>query len=204
MSSRMLEKAFVLKKIESEFVGNIKQVPPKYSALKINGKRACDLVRSGVDVEMKERDAQIYQFEYLEGEYPLMKFRVKCASGTYIRTLIADLGQSLGVGAYVQELRRTMIDNFTLSDVSEDLQDYDLLLRKYQAVELKAEQYQNVIFGQEFEVENEGLAVFEGKVVGILRRKEKGRLELRGEKLELCKVKRQKSDVTTQFDTPNV
>ena len=174
ISNAVLKNEEVIERIKADFVGDIKQVPPKYSALKINGKRACDLVRAGVEVKMKERDAKIYKFEYLEGEYPLIKFKVKCASGTYIRSLIADLGASLGVGAYVKELRRTKIDNFSLDDVSENLYGFDLLLRKYDSFELSESLYQDVIFGNKLDVsaKDGDLAIYKQKVVGILKKHE--------------------------------
>ncbi|PIR54912.1 tRNA pseudouridine(55) synthase TruB [Candidatus Peregrinibacteria bacterium CG10_big_fil_rev_8_21_14_0_10_36_19] len=98
------------------FLGEISQVPPKYSALKINGKPAYELARSGKDVEMKARAVFVEKFEVTSFKWPLVTFRVKCSAGTYIRSLVHDLGALLGCGAYVQELRRTVVGDFSVEN----------------------------------------------------------------------------------------
>lgn len=114
---------------KASFLGRISQIPPKYSALKIGGRRAADIVRSGGDVTMKPRDITIFDFKLLDFNWPEAKFRVKCSSGTYIRSLVHDLGQKLGCGAYVEELRRTKVGDFDVSDAKfvSDLSEKDLL-----------------------------------------------------------------------------
>lgn len=109
----------ILAVIEREFVGEIDQLPPKYSALKIAGKRASDRVRAGEEVVMKPRRLTIHSFELLENSWPLVKFRVHCSSGTYIRSLVYDLGQKLEVGGYVEDLRRISIGSFNVIGASE-------------------------------------------------------------------------------------
>ncbi len=111
--------------IETSFLGLIEQIPPKYSALKINGKRACDIVRSGGEVKMKAREVLIKYFELDELNWPFARFKVGCGSGTYIRSLINDLGENLNCGAYVKELHRTEIGEFEVADAVniEDLKD---------------------------------------------------------------------------------
>ncbi|MCP1305838.1 tRNA pseudouridine(55) synthase TruB [Paenibacillus tyrfis] len=93
------------------FIGDIEQVPPMYSAVKVDGKRLYELARQGVQVERKSRTVTIYGIDVLEtdwsGDYPQVKFRVNCSKGTYIRTLCADIGQALGVPAVMAELVRT-------------------------------------------------------------------------------------------------
>lgn len=105
-----------MEKVMERFLGEILQMPPKYSALKIGGRRASDIVRSGGEVELKPRKVRIYSFDVIKYDWPLVDFRVKCGSGTYIRSLVYDLGSELGCGGYVVELRRTKIDDFSVSD----------------------------------------------------------------------------------------
>lgn len=96
------------------FVGEIEQVPPMYSALKVNGQKLCDLARKGVEVERKARKIRIYEIEILSLELPRARLRVKCSRGTYIRTLCDDIGRSLGCGAAMEALERTMSGEFAI------------------------------------------------------------------------------------------
>lgn len=98
------------------FTGPIRQVPPIHSAIKINGQRAYELARKGKEPELKPREVEIREFEILGVEKPTVKFRVVCSKGTYIRSLAHDFGKALGVGAYLAELCRTRIGNFTLEN----------------------------------------------------------------------------------------
>ena len=97
------------------FLGKIIQVPPAYSAIKINGQRAYDLARKGISVDIPEREVEIYALELLE-ELPNQqaRFKVCCSKGTYIRTLGKDIALKLGTLGYLQELRRTKCGNFDL------------------------------------------------------------------------------------------
>lgn len=99
-----------------KFIGEIEQVPPKFSAIKVGGKRAYDLARSGEEFEMKKRNVVVYEIELVSYEYPHVVLRCKVGSGTYIRTLAEDIGKELGVGAYLTELRRTKIDSVKVED----------------------------------------------------------------------------------------
>jgi tRNA pseudouridine55 synthase len=110
--------------IQKNFTGKITQIPPKYSALKIKGKRACDIMREGGDVEMKARTVDIYKYAVLEFDWPKVSFRVKCSTGTYIRSLVHDLGQILKCGGYVEELRRTKVDDFSV-DVARRVKEFE-------------------------------------------------------------------------------
>jgi len=98
------------------FTGEIKQRPPIYSAIKINGQRAYKLARKGEVVEMPERTVTVFSFELIEYAYPEMKIRVHVSSGTYIRTLAEDIGTLLGTGAYCTQLRRTKIADYSIDD----------------------------------------------------------------------------------------
>jgi tRNA pseudouridine55 synthase len=97
-----------------KFNGIIPQVPPAFSAIKVNGKRAYKLARDGQDVKLKTRKVEIYSIELIKYSYPKVKFRVHVSSGTYIRSIIDELGKNLGVGAHMTELRRTSIGKYSL------------------------------------------------------------------------------------------
>jgi tRNA pseudouridine55 synthase len=98
------------------FTGNIMQVPPAHSAIKKDGKRSYELARKGHDVVMEARPVTISEFEITAIQLPEVHFRVVCSTGTYIRSLAHDFGQALGVGGYLQELKRTKIGAFDVKD----------------------------------------------------------------------------------------
>lgn len=103
-----------------KFVGEIEQVPPMYSAVKVEGKRLYQLAREGKEVERKPRKATIYQMHIhsmnLELTHPTVQFEVKCSKGTYIRSLCVDIGKALGFPAHMSKLVRTATGPFTLND----------------------------------------------------------------------------------------
>ncbi len=101
-----------------KFLGEIEQIPPIFSAIKIDGKRAYDMARAGQDVEMKSRKATITYIKDVEINFPLISFTVGCSKGTYIRSLAHDIGQELGVGAYLTQLRRTKIGDYTIENAT--------------------------------------------------------------------------------------
>lgn len=115
-----------IEKILPDFLGNIKQTVPIFSAVKINGKRAYQLARQGQKVEMPTREIEIYELEVLSYHFPELVIRTHVSSGTYIRTLGEDIGQALGVGAYLTALRRTKVGNFDLNN-AKSLTDFDIL-----------------------------------------------------------------------------
>lgn len=98
-----------------KFIGTITQTPPLHSAIKIDGKRAYEFARKGVERELKSREVLISAFDW-RVELPIIYFRVVCSKGTYIRSLARDIGETLGVGAYLSSLCRTRIGNFQLED----------------------------------------------------------------------------------------
>ena len=98
------------------FVGPVQQRPPAYSALKIAGRRASDLARDGTPVELEARSVNVYGIELLEYAWPLLKLRIECGRGTYIRSIGRDLGEALSVGGYLTQLRRTRIGDFRVED----------------------------------------------------------------------------------------
>ena len=102
--------------VVSSFVGDYMQVPPMYSALKVNGKKLYELAREGKTVGRKPRPVHFYEIEILDISFPLVHFRVTCSKGTYIRTLCHDIGEKLGCGAAMESLLRTKVGRFTLDD----------------------------------------------------------------------------------------
>lgn len=99
-----------------QFIGEINQVPPKYSAIKIKGKKAYELAREGKKFELKPRIVILYSIEVQSYKFPELSIKVRCSSGTYIRTLAEDIGKALGCGAYLTALRRTKIGSYSVDD----------------------------------------------------------------------------------------
>lgn len=106
----------VLNKALKSFVGKIRQVPPIFSAKKINGKRAYLHARKGDEIELKENQIEIYSFELSKIELPDVHFQIHCSKGTYIRSIANDYGNLLGVGGYLKELRRTAIGDYSVEN----------------------------------------------------------------------------------------
>ena len=102
--------------IMSTFRGKIMQVPPMYSALKVDGRKLVDLAREGIEVERKAREIEIFELEILEVKLPLVRFRVNCSKGTYIRTLCQDIGEKAGCGGAMESLLRSRVDRFEVKD----------------------------------------------------------------------------------------
>ncbi|MFO7719960.1 MAG: tRNA pseudouridine(55) synthase TruB [Gillisia sp.] len=110
-----------------QFLGEIDQVPPVYSALKKEGKRLYEYARNGEEVIIPSRKVEIKEFEITEIRFPEVDFRVICTKGTYIRSLANDFGKTLGTGAYLSALRRTKIGGFIVED-SLDIASFENLL----------------------------------------------------------------------------
>ena len=99
-----------------QFVGPILQMPPQHSAIKKDGKRLYESARQGIEVKVDPRPITIESFEITKIELPTIDFKVVCSTGTYIRSLVKDFGDTLGVGAYMSALRRTRIGDFKIED----------------------------------------------------------------------------------------
>lgn len=113
--------------IMSQFLGDIKQVPPIYSAIKLNGQRLYTHARNGIDestLAIKIRDAHIYDFTIDASQFPLVQFEISCSKGTYIRSIVRDLGVALSSGAYLNKLVRTKIGIYSLNNAQE-LTEFD-------------------------------------------------------------------------------
>lgn len=122
VSGEIIEKSVVvptneeIEKAIHSFVGKQKQIPPMYSALKVNGQKLCDLARQGITVERKERDITIFSIEIMEISFPRVRMKVHCSKGTYIRTLCNDIGKSLGCFGCMESLLRTKVADYSIEN----------------------------------------------------------------------------------------
>jgi tRNA pseudouridine55 synthase len=112
----------LIRQTAKSFVGIQQQVPPLYSAVMVNGKRAYELAREGVDMELKSRAIEIKEFEITKIDFPKVDFRIVCTKGTYIRSIARDFGLALNSGAHLTALCRTRIGSFELKDAVSPVQ----------------------------------------------------------------------------------
>lgn len=148
------------------FKGEIEQIPPMYSALKVNGKKLYDLARDGIEIERKRRKVKVYDIDLLDFAFPQATIRVTCSKGTYIRTLVDDIGEKLGALAYVNELKRVRVGDLDVKDAinSEDilkiakkdllekLYPVDFALKDFEKIVLDKKYLENLVNGQMVEV----------------------------------------------------
>ncbi len=146
------------------FRGEIFQVPPMYSALKVNGQKLCDLARKGKEVERKPRPITIHELTLLEMGENTLRLRVRCSKGTYIRTLCKDIGEALGCGGCMAQLCRVTAGEYTLEEAVPLLQllesgepetylrGVDTMFRNHEAVTLTANQEKRCRCGNSFSV----------------------------------------------------
>ena len=147
-----------------KFRGEIMQVPPMYSALKVGGQKLCDLARKGQEIERKPRPVTIFELEFLGFQEGMVRLRVRCSKGTYIRTLCKDIGEALGCGGCMAQLRRTAAGSYhiddavplqTLLDTPEPetyLRTVDTMFSQYDAVTLSPNQETRCRNGNAFSV----------------------------------------------------
>jgi tRNA pseudouridine55 synthase len=169
----------------AKLTGVIMQTPSSVSAIKVEGKRAYELVRAGEQVELKSREVKIYRFEMLstarDSGYLDVKVKVECSSGTYIRALARDLGNSLGVGGHITELRRTKVGHFSVTEANSieelgELRVTELAVAArelFPTIELTDSEVTELIHGKRIsgKTEFEGLAAglsASGKLVAVL------------------------------------
>ena len=146
------------------FRGEILQVPPMYSALKVNGQKLCDLARKGKEVERKPRPITIHELTLLETTENTLRLRVRCSKGTYIRTLCKDIGEALGCGGCMEALRRVTAGEYTIEesvpllqlleeeDPGKYLRSVDTMFRSYPEVKLTANQEKRCRNGNAFSI----------------------------------------------------
>lgn len=137
-------------RVVNSFVGEISQIPPMYSALKVNGKRLYELARSGIEIERESRKIHIYNIEITDIQIPNISFRVKCSKGTYIRSLCYDIGEKLGCGATMIKLERLATGSFikessvTIEELSKDVDSHII------SIEDALEKYDKAHFNDKF------------------------------------------------------
>lgn len=153
-----------LTEVLERFRGEIMQIPPMYSALKVNGQKLCDLARKGRQVERQPRPVTIHELTLLSREGDTLHLRVRCSKGTYIRTLCADIGEALGCGGCMQALRRTQAGEYTIAEAvplqqlleaaepETYLRDVDTMFRGYPGVKLTVNQEKRCRNGNAFSV----------------------------------------------------
>ncbi len=113
---RMIEEADIKTVLSEKFAGKIQQVPPKYSALKVNGKKMYELAREGKEIEIKSREAEIFETKIIDHESPYLDIEITAAAGFYVRSFARDLAQALGSDGICWELRRTKVGDLRVSD----------------------------------------------------------------------------------------
>ena len=153
-----------LEKTLEAFRGEIMQIPPMYSALKVNGQKLCDLARKGKTVERQPRPITIHELTLLERGENTLRLRVRCSKGTYIRTLCKDIGEALGCGGCMEALRRVSAGEYTIDEAvplqelldtespGNYLRDVDTMFRNYPAVTLTPNQEKRCRNGNSFSV----------------------------------------------------
>ena len=156
-----------LQEVLESFRGEILQVPPMYSALKVNGQKLYDLARKGRTVERQPRPITIHELELLERTEETLRLRVRCSKGTYIRTLCKDIGEALGCGGCMESLRRVSAGEYTIEEAvplqtlleAEEPEKYlrpvDTMFRNYPAVTLTENQEKRCRNGNAFSVKLE-------------------------------------------------
>lgn len=116
-----------IKEVLNSFIGKSEQIPPMYSALKVNGKKLYELARQGIEVERKPRIIEITKIELISINGNEVKFKVTCSKGTYIRTLCEDIAKKLGTVGYMADLRRTRVGNFKVENAGTFIELEDVL-----------------------------------------------------------------------------
>ncbi len=166
-------------KVLNFFEGPIEQIPPKYSAIKIKGKKAYEMARKGEKFEMTKRKVEIKNIALINYEYPVIEFDVECSSGTYIRSLANDIGEKSGTGAYLKELLRTKAGNFIIKDsvklkdvTAKDLIPLEAMSIEYISVKItenELEKLNSGLFIKRTDINSRIACVFyKNKLVGII------------------------------------
>lgn len=162
-------KQMVLTTLKS-FLGLIQQLPPKFSAKKINGKRAYDLARQAVDFQLKTQTVEIKTIENIQYNYPFIEFETHVSNGTYIRSLAHNIGQKLTTGAYLLQLERTMVNGLTLPNQNQDEEVFPEF--NLTDLHLNLDQLKKLFYGQKIHLENlqtqNYLLKYQDQHVGIL------------------------------------
>lgn len=159
----------ILNEVISKFIGEIEQIPPMYSAIKINGEKLYNLARQGKEVERKPRKVKIYSIDNIKIQKDEIEFRVECSKGTYIRTLCEDIAESMHTCGYMKSLRRTRVGEFSLNDVGRCISIEEVLNKKPEYV-LKNNELDKLLNGVKIQVQlQDGLVRIynERKFIGV-------------------------------------
>jgi tRNA pseudouridine55 synthase len=174
----------VEKLLQEKFTGKLEQRPPRFSAIQIGGRRAYSMAREGQEFELKRRPVEIFSVEILTYEFPFLRLRVHCSSGTYIRSLAHDLGEELGVGGVVRELRRTKVgevevtgavklDQLQRENLAQYIIDPREIFRFVEFLELDETQYDilargNFIDNNLSKKSEQVFALYRGELAGVI------------------------------------
>jgi tRNA pseudouridine55 synthase len=165
-----------IEKVVNSYLGESLQIPPQYSALKVQGKKACDLARKGIHVEIKPRPITIFSCKILSYTWPDLVLDIQVSGGTYIRSIAYDIGNDLGVGGYITSLKRTHIDNIDLENsiahenilqmTSEEILQQSLvdqtLFSKFPSYCFSQEEYKNICHGKHISLDQKDTEICAG------------------------------------------
>ena len=169
-----------LLEILDQFKGEQTQIPPKYSAIKIQGRKLYDYARKGEEIDIQPRKVTIHFLEILEFEYPILQIKLKVSKGTYIRSIARDLGHKLGVGAHLTKLVRTGQGDFSLVNATtfenlneQKILDLDKVFSKTSCIEISSSQLKDLEQGRRPPLtnSNKGLVILKhaNKIAGLAR-----------------------------------
>ena len=139
-----------IERIFNNLEGKQEQIPPMYSAIKLNGKKLYEYARKGIEVEVKPRTIEIYKLELIKIEDMEITFRVSCSKGTYIRTLCEKIAEELGTVGYMKELKRIQVGEFNIKDsiTIEELENQEIVSNKFITIEKYFSSYENIVLNE--------------------------------------------------------
>lgn len=139
-----------IERIFNNLEGKQEQIPPMYSAIKLNGKKLYEYARKGIEVEVKPRTIEIYKLELIKIEDMEIIFRVSCSKGTYIRTLCEKIAEELGTIGYMKELKRIQVGEFNIKDsiTIEELENQEIVSNKFITIEKYFSSYENIVLNE--------------------------------------------------------
>ena len=139
-----------IERIFNNLEGKQEQIPPMYSAIKLNGKKLYEYARKGIEVEVKPRTIEIYKLELMKIEDMEIIFRVSCSKGTYIRTLCEKIAEELGTIGYMKELKRIQVGEFNIKDsiTIEELENQEIVSNKFITIEKYFSSYENIVLNE--------------------------------------------------------
>lgn len=139
-----------IEKIFNNLEGKQEQIPPMYSAIKLNGKKLYEYARKGIEVEVKPRTIEIYKLELIKVENMEITFRVSCSKGTYIRTLCEKIAEELGTIGYMKDLKRIQVGEFNIKDsiTIEELENQEIVSNKFITIEKYFNDYEKIVLNE--------------------------------------------------------